>query len=122
VVIVVYSPCVECYSRYGKKYTSDCDDRCDYARVTKEKKILENKINEPKCEYLYFIKPFHKEHIIANEFGLNLVLKNKRISIYENEDVRFSFDKKVVRVLLYNNKNIELKQRIKNYFYEKQWK
>lgn len=118
----MYSPCVECYNRYGKQYTFDCDDKCDYAKVMKDKKILENKLNEPKCEFLTFIKPFHKEKIIINEFGLNLVFKNKRTSIYENEDMRFSFDKNVVRVILYNDKNIELKQKIRNYFYEKQWK
>ncbi len=118
----MYNPCVECYNKYSRQYTSDCDDKCDYARAIKEKKILENKLNKPECENLYFTKPFHKEQIIIKEFGLNLVLKNKRTSIYENEDVRFSFDKKVVRVLLYNNKNVELKQRIQNYFYEKQWK
>lgn len=47
---------------------------------------------------------------------------NDRASIYENDDVRFCFDKKVIRVLLYDNSNKELKNKIQDYFYEKRWK
>lgn len=37
----MYSPCEECFKKYGIGYTHECDDYCDYANVTKEKKVLE---------------------------------------------------------------------------------
>lgn len=83
---------------------------------------LEEK-EEGKCEHLIFTRPFlFKEKIAIDEFGLNFVFQNDRTAIYENDDVRFSFDKKVIRVLLYDGRNKELKRRIQDYFYEKQWK
>lgn len=34
------NPCIElCHQRYGKQYSSDCNDKCEYAKVVKEKKI-----------------------------------------------------------------------------------
>lgn len=37
----MFNPCIEhCYHRYGKGYSSDCDDKCEYAKVVKEKKYL----------------------------------------------------------------------------------
>lgn len=74
-------------------------------------------------ENLVFTKPyFLKKEKVVNEFGLKHVFTNNRTSIYENEDARFCFDKKVIRVLLYDNGNKELKSRIQDYFYEKRWK
>lgn len=29
----MYNPCFECYNRYGKQYTKDCDDTCEYANI-----------------------------------------------------------------------------------------
>ena len=82
---------------------------------------LEGK-EESKCEHLIFTRPFlFKEKMAIDEFGLNFVFQNDRTAIYENDDVRFSFDKKVIRVLLYDGRNKEL-NRIQDYFYEKQWK
>ena len=37
----MYNPCFECMSKYGRQYTEDCDSKCDYAKVVKEKKQLE---------------------------------------------------------------------------------
>ena len=32
----MFIPCKEhCYLRYGKQYTKECDDNCDYAHVAK---------------------------------------------------------------------------------------
>lgn len=40
-------PCIDfCYNRYGKQYSSDCDDKCEYAKVIREKKILEEKTEQ----------------------------------------------------------------------------
>ena len=29
----MYNPCFECYNRYGKQYTEECDNKCDYAHA-----------------------------------------------------------------------------------------
>ena len=29
----MYNPCSECWNRYGKQYTEECDNKCDYANV-----------------------------------------------------------------------------------------
>lgn len=43
----MFNPCVEhCYNRYGKQYSSDCDDKCEFAKEIKEKRILGEKSNK----------------------------------------------------------------------------
>lgn len=35
----MFNPCMEhCFIRYGKQYTSECDNVCDYAKAVKDKK------------------------------------------------------------------------------------
>jgi len=29
----MYNPCFECLNRYGKQYTEECDDMCEYAHA-----------------------------------------------------------------------------------------
>jgi len=29
----MYNPCHECYIRYDRQYTEDCDNTCEYAHV-----------------------------------------------------------------------------------------
>lgn len=89
--------------------------RCESIYVKEESK--------PACESLVFKKPlFLKKEKVITEFCLKHELTNNRTSIYENDDVRFCFDKKIIRVLLYDSSNKELKNRIQDYFYEKRWK
>lgn len=38
----MYSPCFECLNRYGHSYTEECNNKCDYARISKENKELIN--------------------------------------------------------------------------------
>ena len=42
---------------------------------------------------------------MIERFRLRLILKNKRTTIYENDNARFSVDKKVIRVLLFDKQN-----------------
>lgn len=30
-----YNPCLECFNRYGKQYSEDCNNTCDYAYAVK---------------------------------------------------------------------------------------
>lgn len=45
----MFEPCYEhCYLRYGKQYTAECDDECNYAKAVKEnKELIENAIIFP---------------------------------------------------------------------------
>lgn len=100
---------------HGMVIASMLTCRCERIYVKEETK--------PTCENLVFVKPhFLKKEAVIAEFDLKHEFTNSRISIYENDDVRFCFDKKFIRVLLYDGKNKELKRRIQDYFYEKQWK
>ena len=58
---------------------------------------------------------------MVHKFNLNEVLKNTRTSIYQNEYARFSIDRQVVRVLLYDDQNIDLLEKIRNYFYGEEY-
>lgn len=29
----MYNPCITCMDRFGRQYTEDCDNNCDYAHV-----------------------------------------------------------------------------------------
>ena len=53
---------------------------------------------------------------IINKFSLKKILKNTRVSIYENDDMRFSFYDKVVRVLVFKNKQ-QIIDNLYHYFY-----
>lgn len=58
---------------------------------------------------------------MVHTFNLNSVIKNARTSIYQNEYARFSIDKKVVRVLLYDDQNIDQLEKIRSYFYGEEY-
>lgn len=34
----MYIPCEECFVRYQREYTEECNEFCDYARMAKENK------------------------------------------------------------------------------------
>lgn len=113
----VFADKPECKSAiiYGMTFSSALTSSCEKFRIKKE--------TENVSGYLVFARPwFLKIESIIKEFELNLVLKNNRTTIYENDNVQFSFDKKIIRVLLYDENNKKLKHRIQDYFYEKQWK
>ena len=72
---MLFIPCYEhCFLRYGKQYTKDCDDTCDYAKVIKENK-LKNEIID------FLLEMLEEEHMdlrstaigmIKEEFGVEL--------------------------------------------------
>lgn len=47
----MFNPCVACYQKYGKQYPDvlygGCDNNCEYAKVVKEKKLLEEEMDRP---------------------------------------------------------------------------
>lgn len=67
-----------------------------------------------------FRLPSDPEDMI-HKFNLNEVLRNTRTSIYQNEYARFSIDKQVVRVLLYDDQNVDTLERIRCYFYGEEY-
>lgn len=45
----MFNPCIEhCYNRYGKQYSSDCDDKCEYAKMANEYNLLKNRDEQRK--------------------------------------------------------------------------
>lgn len=54
---------------------------------------------------------------IIHRFNLNKLLSNNRTSIYSNDEMRVSIDKKVIRVLIYDDRNITLLEKLRGYFY-----
>lgn len=58
---------------------------------------------------------------IVKMFDLKEVLMNSRTSIYQNNKMRFSFDKNVTRVLIFDDGNVELIEKIRNYFYGEEY-
>lgn len=35
----MYNPCFECMNRYGKEYTEECDNTCEYANALSKLKL-----------------------------------------------------------------------------------
>lgn len=41
----IYYPCSECWEKYKRQYSEECDGYCDYAKAVKERDELEAIIN-----------------------------------------------------------------------------
>lgn len=77
----MFNPCFEyCHLRFGKQYTEDCDDKCEFAKAVKEKKLLEEK-NKDRENILEEIKTFL---IDANK---NSVRKHGVVYILKSEEL-----------------------------------
>lgn len=82
----MFNPCIEhCYNRYGKQYSSDCDDKCEYAKVVREKKLLEEEMDRP-------IKTLGE---LATQFCCLTECKNCPVVIHEYEK-RTKLDKETL--------------------------
>lgn len=42
----MYSPCIECTLRYNKEYSAKCDNKCDYANISRRLKSANNKLED----------------------------------------------------------------------------
>ena len=44
-------PCIDyCFNRFGKEYTKDCDNNCEYAKVIAENKKLQSDLSRVTAE------------------------------------------------------------------------
>lgn len=66
---------------------------------------------------MIFQRPSIEDNVIVETFGLEFLHANERTAIYGNKSMRFSFDKSVIRVLLYDGENFELADKIEDFFY-----
>lgn len=66
-----------------------------------------------------FYSPLDSDKIIK-KFNLTKIISNERTSIYQNDKMRFSFDKKVLRILVFND-NKDITNTLYNYFYGEQY-
>ena len=76
-------------------------------------------IDQSKNNFIFIRPPIIYDMIEI--FNLHPILKNDRTSIYENESARFSVDKEVVRVLLFDENNQSLLEQIRSYFYGQEY-
>lgn len=70
-------------------------------------------------QFVFRKPPDAKVNNLRDKFSLIETLVNDRTCIWENDDVVFSIDKKVIRVFLYDGNNKNLIKNIKDFFYEK---
>lgn len=68
-----------------------------------------------------FLRPDNSENDIARKFNLYNLVKNSRLSIFENEQMRFSIGNKVIYVTFFDEKNEKLIEKVKNYFYGEEY-
>lgn len=82
----MFNPCYEhCYLRFGKQYTPDCDDKCDYAKTVKENKLLKEEMDRP-------IKTLGE---LAAQFCCLTECRNCPVTIYKY-DKRTKLDKEAL--------------------------
>ena len=61
----MFVPCFEsCYLKYGKQYSEECNDSCDYAKAVLEKNELE-KVLKAVLIYHNYRKCFYCKHYMA---------------------------------------------------------
>ena len=67
--------------------------------------------------YYVFQLPTDSKENLINVFNLHKILENSRTTILQNDEMRFSIDKKYVRVKFFGNDNQYLLEKLRNYFY-----
>lgn len=81
------NPCVDlCYTRYGKQYSSNCDDKCEYAKAVKERNFLNEELNTRKITTL---------GELASQFCCLTECENCPVMIHEYER-RTKLDKEIL--------------------------
>lgn len=57
----MYSPCMECKIRYNKEYSEECDNKCDYANISRRLKSANNKLED------YYNQQKNNNYLTDNE-------------------------------------------------------
>ena len=72
----MFNPCYEhCFLKYGRQYSKDCDNKCEYAKVIVENKAL-NKVRG---------YPVHNIYDVASKFCMLSECENCPVHIYHYE-------------------------------------
>lgn len=70
------NPCIDyCFNRFGKEYTKDCDNNCEYAKVIVENKKLQ--VDLARMTNADHIRAMSDEEL-ALQFGANCPKENQR--------------------------------------------
>ena len=72
------------------------------------------------ADFVFLLQDNSVEDMV-NTFGLEKVLSNERTDIYQNDDMKLSVDERVIRVILFDEKNISLLEKLREYFYGKEY-
>lgn len=70
----MYSPCFECINRYGKQYTEECDNTCDYAYQLSRFKPYGG-INDAEA----ILAELYKKHQETGECGVYEITSDKQL-------------------------------------------
>lgn len=68
-----------------------------------------------------FLLPSNSKEDMIDTFNLKEVLSNERTNILQNEKMRLCIDCKVVRVVIFDEKNEALLEKINKYFYGEEY-
>ena len=68
-----------------------------------------------------FLRPKDSKEEIAKRFKLKSIVKNQRAEIFQNDDMRFNVQNKVIYVTFFENENKTLIENVKNYFYGEEY-
>ena len=68
-----------------------------------------------------FRLPANSKEDMISTFNLQPILSNGRTSIFQNNEMRFCIDKKVVRIILFDDSNMILLEKLRKYFYGEEY-
>lgn len=71
--------------------------------------------------YVFNLPTSSKDNMVR-KFDLQEICSNSRTSIWQNKEMRFCIDKRVVRVILFNENNEALLEKLRGYFYGEEYK
>lgn len=58
---------------------------------------------------------------LIDKFELHKILENNRTKIYQNNDMRMCVDHNIIRILIYDENNCSLLEKIRGYFYGEEY-
>ena len=103
----------------GEKFCGGTKSQDELEKVLVLPCIMINNVVKVGCINKVYTRDNIDVESVIRDFNLDFIHKSDRTIIYENKECRFSFDKSVVRVLIYDGLNKELSKKIDNYFYSK---
>ena len=87
----MYSPCVECFIKYNKKYTEECNNMCDYAVAVRTIDNLQAEIKTLKDD-IDNLELCDSANVSEKEIIMNILNRLKlqdKTNVYEDGVIEF---------------------------------